>query len=142
MFHITKIMKPKVPMYSFLKLYSIGTFGKAATMDMQVQFTYLGALLTANTPQLILSFCYFSFNSFLTRIQVEEEWSSYSHSYKPLRVSNPKGAQVSNYRLQLPYRYSIPLIAISITLHWVLSNAIFLIIIEGGRSCPRFQYPN
>lgn len=114
--------------------YRIGTFGKAATTNIAVQFTYLGALLMANTPQLILSFCYFALNSFLTRIQVEEEWNSYSRSYKPLRVSSPKGGQVSHYRLQLPYRYSIPLIGMSILLHWVLSNAIFLTIIEGGRS--------
>ncbi|KAG6362579.1 hypothetical protein INS49_007671 [Diaporthe citri] len=110
----------------------IGTFGKAATTNIAIQFTYLGALLMANTPQLILSFCYFALNSFLTRIQVEEEWNSYSRSYKPLRVSNPKGQQVSHYRLQLPYKYSIPLIGMSIVLHWVLSNAIFLTIIEGG----------
>lgn len=87
----------------------------------------------ANTPQLILSFCYFALNSFLTRIQVEEEWNSYSRSYKPLRVSHPKGEQTSHYRLQLPYKYSIPLIGMSILLHWILSNAIFLTIIEGGK---------
>lgn len=81
----------------------------------------------------MLSFYYFTFNSFLTRIQGEGEWNSYSRCYKPLRVSEPKGEQVSNYRLQLPYRYSIPLIGISILLHWILSNAIFLTIIEGGK---------
>lgn len=83
--------------------------------------------------QLILSFCYFALNSFLTRIQVEEEWNSYSRSYKPLRVSHPRGQQISHYRLQLPYKYSIPLIGMSILLHWILSNAIFLTIIEGGK---------
>ncbi|KKY39074.1 hypothetical protein UCDDA912_g00981 [Diaporthe ampelina] len=114
------------------KVPEVGTFGKAATTNISVQFTYLGALLMANTPQLILSFCYFALNSFLTRIQIEEEWNSYSRGYKPLRVSDPKGGQVSYYRLQLPYKYSVPLIGMSILLHWLLSNAIFLTIIEGG----------
>lgn len=86
-----------------------------------------------NTPQLILSFCYFTLNSFLTRIQVDEEWSTYSHCYKPLRVSDPRGEQISNYRLQLPYKYSIPLISISIVLHWILLNAVTVTILEGGR---------
>lgn len=87
----------------------------------------------ANTPQLMLSTCYFALNSFLTRIQIEEEFNSYSRCYKPLRVSDPKGEQTSTYRLQLPYKYSIPLIAMSIILHWLLSSAVFLNIIEGGR---------
>lgn len=112
---------------------STESFGKSATTTISISFSYVGTLLVANTPQLILSFCYFSLNSFFTRVQVEEEWNSYSLSYKPLRVSDPKGEQVSNYRLQLPYIYSIPLIGISIILHWILSNAIFLSIIEGGK---------
>lgn len=90
-------------------------------------------LLASNSPQIILSICYFSFNAFFTRTQTENEWSSYSLSYKPLRVSVPRGEQTSTYRLQLPYKYSLPLLAISALLHWILSNAIFLYVVEGGR---------
>ncbi|KAI1426552.1 hypothetical protein F5Y12DRAFT_741485 [Xylaria sp. FL1777] len=93
---------------------------------------YIALLLLANTPQLILSLCYFSYNSFLTQFHVEKEWNAFSVSYKPLRVSYPAGQQTSTYRLQLPYRYSVPLILISITLHWLVSNAVFLYVNEGG----------
>ncbi|KAG8156605.1 hypothetical protein KVR01_013556 [Diaporthe batatas] len=115
-----------------LPLRRTGAFGKSSTTNISIQFSYLGALLMANISQPILSTCYYTLNSFITRIQIEEEFSSYSRCYKPLRVSDPKGDQISSYRLQLPYKYSIPLIAISIVLHWLLSSAIFLNIIEGG----------
>lgn len=85
-------------------------------------------------PQIILSFAYFSYNSFLTRLQVEREWQSFALSHTPLRVSNPVGKQVSSYRLQLPYKFSIPLITICALLHWIMSNAVFLYIVEGGKT--------
>ncbi|TRX89715.1 hypothetical protein FHL15_009465 [Xylaria flabelliformis] len=98
---------------------------------------YFATVLLANTPQLILSVCYFSYNSLLTQFNVEKEWNAFSISYQPLRVSYPAGQQVSSYRLQLPYRHSVPLILISIALHWVLSNAVFLYANEGG-----YWYPS
>lgn len=57
------------------------------TAEIGVNFTYLGALLMANMPQIILSFCFFSLDALFTRLQAEKEWNSYSLSYKPLRVS-------------------------------------------------------
>ncbi|KAI2782324.1 hypothetical protein F4815DRAFT_462719 [Daldinia loculata] len=112
-----------------------GPFGQSDTnrrsggMD---EAGYLLVIIAANGPQLLLSICYFSYNAFFTRLQVEREWNSYSLGYQPLRVSHPRGQQVSSYRLQLPYKYSIPLIATSVACHWLLSNALFLYIIEGG----------
>lgn len=41
---------------------------------------------------------------------------------KGLRVTQPHGYQRSSYFLQLPYRWSLPLIVISGTLHWLLSR--------------------
>ncbi|KAI0382068.1 hypothetical protein F5Y04DRAFT_270683 [Hypomontagnella monticulosa] len=93
---------------------------------------YLGALITANTPQLLLSLCYVSYNTFFTRLQVEREWNSYGLKYQPLRVSFPAGEQTSTYRLQLPFKYSIPLLSISALCHWLLSNSLFVYISEGG----------
>ncbi|KAI0848973.1 hypothetical protein F5Y00DRAFT_269901 [Daldinia vernicosa] len=93
---------------------------------------FMSTLIVANTPQLLLSACYFSYNAFFTRLLVEQEWNSYSLRYQPLRVSYPKGGQISSYRLQLPYKYSIPLIIISVVCHWLLSDAFFFFGIEGG----------
>lgn len=119
---------------------STGSFGSSdnnLSVDVFVSSpSYITMLVAANTPQIILSFCYFSFNAFFTRTQIESEWSSYSLSYKPLRVTVPRGEQISTYRLQLPYKYSVPLLGISILLHWILSNAIFFYIVEGGMYTP------
>ncbi|KAI6598771.1 hypothetical protein MCOR06_001481 [Pyricularia oryzae] len=95
------------------------------------QLTYLQVLLVTNIPQIVFSFCYLAVNALFTQLQVEREWNSYAQSYKPLRVSYPTGDQTSTYRLQLPYRYSVPLMAASILMHWLISNCLYVIILEG-----------
>lgn len=93
---------------------------------------FLASVLLPNTPQLLLSCAYFAYNSLYTQLLTESEWQSFSLAYRPLRVTNPQGEQWSTFRLQLPYKYSIPLLVISIFLHWITSNAIFLFMSEGG----------
>ncbi|KAI1753982.1 hypothetical protein F4782DRAFT_539270 [Xylaria castorea] len=95
---------------------------------------YLNSLLFVNVPHLFVSTSYFFYNAFFTQVQVEHEWNEYSSKFKPLRVSHPMGQQISSYRLQLPYKYSIPLILGGIWCHWLVSNTVFLCIIEGDRS--------
>ncbi|OIW32319.1 hypothetical protein CONLIGDRAFT_642048 [Coniochaeta ligniaria NRRL 30616] len=87
--------------------------------------------IVANTPQLILSICYLAYNGLFTRMLSEFEWASFSVRYASLRVTHKKGQQRSTYRLQLPYRWSIPLLGISILLHWLYSNCIYVGIYEG-----------
>lgn len=99
---------------------------------IDIPTSFVGGVLLANSPQLLLSFCYLTYNNLFTRLQMAREWSLYSKGYHPLRVTDPKGDQYSTYRLQLPYKYSIPLIIISIFLHWILSNTIYLFISTGG----------
>ncbi|KAL6916711.1 hypothetical protein FSST1_008206 [Fusarium sambucinum] len=82
--------------------------------------------MVANLPQLILSICYLAYNGLFTRMLAEFEWSKYSVEFRSLRVTEPKGSQNSTYRLQLPYRFSIPLIIVSIALHWLYSNCIYV----------------
>ena len=55
-----------------------------------------------------------------------EEWSAYATKRRFLRVTSPTGGQRSTYRLQLPYRYGIPLLVGSSVLHWLVSQSIFL----------------
>ncbi|KAF4949151.1 hypothetical protein FSARC_13569 [Fusarium sarcochroum] len=82
--------------------------------------------MVANLPQLVLSICYLSYNGLFTRMLAEFEWSKHSVGFRSLRVTDPKGKQNSTYRLQLPYRFSIPLIIVSIALHWINSNCIYV----------------
>lgn len=89
------------------------------------------AILIANSPQLFLSFAYLAFNGLFTRLHMAKEWSAMGVRYKALRVTSPQGQQSSTYFLQLPYRYSLPLIITSILLHWVLSGCIYLLVMQG-----------
>lgn len=66
---------------------------------------------------------------------VAVEWSSYAIRRKSIRVSNnPQLAQRSNHFLSIPYRYAIPLIFLSITLHWLISESLFMVGIEAWDS--------
>ncbi|KAH8766124.1 hypothetical protein F5883DRAFT_496436 [Diaporthe sp. PMI_573] len=114
-----------------------GSFGQDVgnqTIGFQNQFlpTFEQAILIANSPQLFLSFAYLAFNGLFTRLQMAKEWAAMSTRYKALRVTNPKGQQSSTYFLQLPYRYSVPLLIISILLHWILSGCIYLLVMQGS----------
>ena len=83
-------------------------------------------ILISNSPQLILSFLYLTYNGLFTSMLLAKEWSGFAHHRKTLRITSPKGQQRSTYWLQLPYRYSIPLSVTSSLLHWLVSQSIFL----------------
>ena len=83
-------------------------------------------ILISNSPQLILSFLYLTYNGLFTSMLLSKEWSGFANHRKNLRITSPKGQQRSTYWLQLPYRYSIPLLAASSLLHWLVSQSIFL----------------
>ncbi|KAK0926466.1 hypothetical protein LTR29_017860 [Friedmanniomyces endolithicus] len=89
-------------------------------------------VLIANLPQVLCSFVYFAYNGLFTCMLLAHEYSQHGlrGSRKPLRVSKPKGKQRDKYFLQLPYAYSIPLILISTTLHWLISQSLFLVRIK------------
>jgi hypothetical protein len=71
--------------------------------------------LIANFPQVLLSFIYFAYNGLFTAMLMGHEWTSYASKRKGLRISRvPVGFQRSTYFLQLPYRFGIPLVILSI----------------------------
>jgi len=108
-------------------LYELG-FG---TVDANALIGYqpnglLATVLLANLPQGILSFLYLTYNGIFSCVVSADEWSQFAHSRRPLRVTAPAGKQRSTYYLQLPYTYAIPLLIISGTLHWLMSQSLFL----------------
>ena len=105
--------------------------GHMRSMDVP-DGAFILALLMANKTQVSLAACYYFYNGLITRFMAEKEWNAYSLAYQPLRVTFPKGSQISTYRLQIPYKLSLPLIIIIALLHWVLSNTYYLGIFEGG----------
>ena len=68
-----------------------------------------------------------TYNSLFTCMLLAEEWRGYAHKRKALRVTSASAKQRSTYWLQLPYRYSVPLLVASSTLHWLVSQSIFLV---------------
>lgn len=85
----------------------------------------MGTAFKINNCQLGISIAYLAYNGLFTRMLSEREWASFRAEFNVLRVSRPRGAQRSTYRLQLPYRWSIPLILASGTLHWLVSNCVY-----------------
>lgn len=67
----------------------------------------------------------------MTKMALAAEWSQYAVSRKGIRVSwDPQHAQRSTYFLSLPYRYAMPFLVTSAILHWLISQSLFVVVIE------------
>lgn len=92
----------------------------------------LTGFLTANTPQVIVSYVYLGLNNILTTILAMVEWCSYTAGPKTqakgLRVSSPAAGteQRSTYTLSVPLRWAIPVSICIAVLHWAVSETLFL----------------
>ncbi|KAI1371667.1 hypothetical protein F4677DRAFT_434798 [Hypoxylon crocopeplum] len=99
-----------------------GTFGSSDSPfflgDYVNRYGYITTLLFANLPQLILSYCFFSYESLFTRMLNEKEFNSYSLGpHKELRISYPTGKRASTHWFRLPHAHGIPLLITSALLH-------------------------
>jgi hypothetical protein len=107
-----------------------------------VNMHVIAAVIIANLPQTILSFLYLLYNAIFTSMLSVQEWNSYAHQRKPLRVTAPREGQRSSYYLQLPYRFALTLMFSSGLLHWITSQAIFLARVElSFASMPNWPAP-
>jgi hypothetical protein len=84
-------------------------------------------VIWANYWQMIISLLYLAYNALLTCQLVAEEWSGYAKQRKTLRVSHPRGIQRSSYFVSMPMKYGITLMIANATLHWLVSQSIFLV---------------
>lgn len=133
------------------ELFSIAGFGKASlafilgnsigqsAFDGQSAAGLPLQIAIANAPQLWLSIGYLFWNNQITRIWSEHEWRSYAGRRKPPRVSyGASEPGIRNARwLQLPYSLSILLMIISTTMHWVVSQALFVVEVENFSLLPK-----
>jgi hypothetical protein len=95
-----------------------------------VEIFFQRAIL-ANMAQPFLSALVFLYTGLLTSMLQASEWSSYSIHRKGLRVSTrTKGAQRSTYILSLPLPFGVPLLTLSILLHFLASQSLFLVAIQ------------
>ncbi|KAJ5647461.1 hypothetical protein N7490_003833 [Penicillium lividum] len=113
-------------------------------IDLNID-SMLGLIVLANTPQMMLTVCYYCFNNLVTDMLAAAEYSSYGTTRKPLRVSRPvKGSkQKSTYWLSIPYQYSVPMIFLHMLLHWLVSQSLFYVLVIpygiGGSSDVGFE---
>lgn len=77
--------------------------------------------------KVIYSGLYLLCNGLLTIMLVADEWNVFIKRRETLRVSSPRGIQRSSYFLSLPYRFAIPLMMASGTIHWLISQSVFVI---------------
>lgn len=93
----------------------------------------LESVILANVPQLVVTMCYYCYNAVLTSMLAAAEYSSYGIERKGLRVTWPisSSQQRSTYWLSIPYRYSVPVLLLYMTLHWTISQSIFYLQIIG-----------
>ena len=115
---------------SIAHLFSLG-FGQISPETVIGSMNFPGsgvafAAIIANLPQIGLSLLYFTYNGIFSCMLLTQEWFWYAMKRQGLRLSSPQGIQRGSYRLQLPYRYGVPLLIGSGLLHWLLSVSIFL----------------
>lgn len=91
---------------------------------------FIWQVVIINSPQLFFSMIYFAYNGAFTMMHAAEEWSGFATERKSLRVSEPRPGQRSSYWLNLPWSYSLPLVAVSSVLHWMVSRSLYLVNID------------
>ncbi|CAG8982487.1 hypothetical protein HYALB_00002267 [Hymenoscyphus albidus] len=84
-------------------------------------------VLLANIPQSLVSLLNLFYNGLLTSFLLGDEWTNLAHRRQPLRVTEPKGSQKSQYYLTIPYQYGIPAMVLSTVLHWLVAESFFLV---------------
>ncbi|KAE9967745.1 hypothetical protein EG327_011328 [Venturia inaequalis] len=93
-------------------------------------------VLFANIFQLMFSVVYLMYNRLITIYAIAQEWSHWSaakglEQRRGLRVSEPQPTQRSSYFISLPYRFGIPTLIASSVLHWLISQAVFVVNTNG-----------
>ncbi|KAK3688634.1 hypothetical protein B0T22DRAFT_512276 [Podospora appendiculata] len=113
----------------------LGTVSEKTMMEPNPRLGQIQGLarsvIQANMAHFLFSLIYFQCNSFFTNLLTAREWSQFAVRRKSLRVSSaPRGAQRERCFLQLPYRFGVPLLVLSVVIHWLLSQSIFVVAIE------------
>ncbi|GAW26440.1 hypothetical protein SAMD00023353_3200410 [Rosellinia necatrix] len=75
---------------SLRKALSGGFFASDTNPFLTRNVSLLTGILTANSPQLLLSASYLAYNNLFTRLQMAREWAMYGTDYYPLRVTDPQ----------------------------------------------------
>ncbi|GAB7353596.1 hypothetical protein MBLNU459_g4017t1 [Dothideomycetes sp. NU459] len=105
----------------------VGSADSSNILGTHTGDSVIANVLTANAFQLTVSFLYIFYNNLFTCMLLGYEYTKFASNRKSLRVTKPAGQQRSTYWLQLPYRYSVPLMFAVGSLHWMIARSIFLL---------------
>lgn len=109
-------------------LWGIGLGKVDSSMLFDIGSTsIMSNILLANTPQVTFSTLYLLYNSLFTSMLLASEWDRFSLKHRGLRVTSLAGEQRSTYFLNLPYKFSVPLMVVSGVVHWLISQGLFLV---------------
>jgi hypothetical protein len=114
------------------KRYGLGTVTIDLSRSPDIPF-FPALVIIANSPQIWLSIGYLLWNTQVTRIWMEGEWRSYYQKAHIPRVSqntNETGVRATRW-LQLPYGVTAILMMLSTIMHWLVSQTLSVVEIEG-----------
>ncbi|KAF9696725.1 hypothetical protein EKO04_005443 [Ascochyta lentis] len=96
--------------------------------------TIVPTIITANIPQLGFSLLYVFYMNIWSKLLISYEFDRLTRVKKGLRISErPRGQQRASHFFTLPTRYSLPLMAVSATLHYLCSQSLFMARFDGMR---------
>ncbi|KAF8532068.1 hypothetical protein BDD12DRAFT_766134 [Trichophaea hybrida] len=123
--------------HTWVRGFGRANLGSILPWNGTSQASLFGAVLLANTPQLLFSILYLIYNAIFTSVLMGREWNQYAYYRKPVFATVPSIGQRSTYWLHVPFQYGIPLMILSGLLHWLISQSLFLVRVESwtGRAC-------
>lgn len=89
-------------------------------------------LIVANIPQLGFSVLYIAYNDVFSKMLMAHEFDMYTKRRKGLRISErTRGEQLGTRYFSLPAKWALPMMAVSALAHWLTSQGLFPIRIDG-----------
>jgi hypothetical protein len=119
-----------------LKRFGLGTEDPATSLvsgatgqPFQIGPPFPLQVVIANMPQVWLTIGYLTWNNMIGRIWLEKEWRTFYRTHQLPRVSyNSRAQGLRSARwLQLPYWLTVTLMSISVFLHWLVSQTLFVV---------------
>lgn len=100
--------------------------------------------LLANTPQLILSIIYLTYNGLITSMFLAADFANYAFKGQYVMAASPLGKQRGTWFWGLPWLFGLGNLGLQTLLHWSLSQSIFVVYLDiysaDGSLDPRYSW--
>ncbi|KAJ5914828.1 hypothetical protein N7504_003711 [Penicillium tannophilum] len=124
------VFAPGITLDMFGGLWNSDNNVKNFGMYVSSNYSELKGVVVANSVQLVVTIAYYLFNRVLTSMLASAEYSAYGTDRKALRVTWPvkDSKQRSTYWLSVPYKYGIPILLLFTTIHWLVSQGYYYVL--------------